>query len=90
VLYIDFTKWSLTSLSIKLDFSDDWVNYYQETFESISWGTASASLWEHSYTATWAYVLATPFKAKFVKVSAKWVWTVTNSLCAIRSIVWIA
>lgn len=90
VLYISFTKWSLTSMELKIEFSDDWVTYYQETFSSISWGLATESLAEHEFTDTWNYTVPAPFKSKFVKVSVKWTWTVTNSLCAIKWVLWIA
>ena len=90
VLEADFTIWSLTSLEIKIEFSDDGVTYRQETFSSISWGTDTLSLWEHTCTATGVYEIATPFKAKFVKVSAKGTWTVTSSLLTLKATVWVS
>ena len=90
VLYIDVTLWSLTSVEVKLEYSDDWVNYYQQTFIDISGWTATASLWEYTFTADWAYEIANPFKARNLRVSAKWTWTVTGSSCAIKWIIWIA
>ena len=90
VLFIDLTLWSLTSVELKIEYSDDGVNYYQQTFLDISWGTATASLWEYTFTADWAYEISNPFKAKFMKVSAKWTWTVSWSSCTIKWIIWIA
>ena len=90
VLYISFTIWSLTSLEVKIEYSDDWVTYYQETFITISGWTSAASLWEYTFTATWNYIIASPFKAKFVKVSSKWTWTATSSSCSIKWILWIS
>jgi len=87
---IDFTIWSLTSLEVKFESSDDWVTYYQDTFVSISWGTATATLWEYTFAATWKYKIAMPLKSQFVKISAKGTWTVTGSLCKIDLMVWNA
>jgi len=90
VFFIDFTIGSLTSMEIKIEFSDDWINYYQDTFLDISGWTATASLWEYTFTASWKYNIASPFKAKYVKVSAIGTWTVTSSSCAITWIIGIA
>ena len=90
VLLISFTKWSLDSMQLKIEVSDDWVAYYQQAFTSISWWTWTCSLWEYSITATWNYELASPVKTKFIKVSVKWTWTATSSLCDIKWIVWIS
>ena len=90
VLFIDFIIWSLTSAEVKIEFSDNWVDYYQETFVSVSWWTATQTLGEHTFWASGAYQIATPFKAKFVKVSAVWTWTVTSSSMTIKGITWIS
>lgn len=87
---IDFTIWSLDSLEVKFEFSDDWVTYFQETFSSISWGTATMTLWEYTFTTSWNFIIASPFKAKFVRVSAKGTWTATGSTLAITWITWIS
>jgi len=89
VLYIDFTIWSLTSVELKIEFSDDWTNFYQQTFVDISWGTATCTAWEYSYDTAWSYELATPMKAKFVRVSSKGTWTVTSSSLTVQGILWI-
>ena len=90
VLLLDITLWSLTSVELKIEYSDDWVNYYQQTFIDISWWTATASLWEYTFTASWAYEISNPFKAKFLRASVKWTGTVTSSSCTIKWIIWIA
>ena len=90
VLYIDVTLWSLTSVELKLEYSDDGVNYYQQTFIDISGWTASASLAEYTFTADGGYIIANPFKSKYLRVSAKGSWTVTGSSCAIKGVIWIA
>ena len=90
VLFIDFTIGSLTSLELKLEYSDNWVDYYQQTFIDVSGGTATTSLWEYTFTASWAYEIANPFKARFVRASVKGTGTVTSSSCTITWIIWIA
>lgn len=89
VLFIDFTIWSLTSMELKIEYSDDNSNYYQQTFLSIVSWTATASLWEYTFTASWAYEIANPFKAAFIKVSVKGTGTVTSSSCTITGIIWV-
>lgn len=90
VLFIDFVIWSLTSMELKIEFSDDWINYYQDTFLDISWGTATVSLWEYTFTASGSYNIAAPFKARMIRASVIGTWTVTGSSCAIKGILWIA
>ena len=36
MLFLKYTKGSLTSFQIKVEFSNDGVTYYQQTFESVS------------------------------------------------------
>lgn len=83
VLYVDLTLWSLTSAEIKIEFSNDWVTYYQDTFLAVSWTTATCSLWEYNLWASWRYRIAIPTKDRYIKVSAKGTWTVTWSSMAI-------
>jgi len=89
VLYIDFTIWSLTSVELKIEFSDDWVNFYQQVWVDISWWTATCTALEYSFDASWSFELATPMKAKFVRVSSKGTWTVTSSSLTVQGILWI-
>lgn len=86
ILYVYFTKWSLTSSQIKVEFSNDWTTYTQETFSLISATTDSMSLWEHEMTVSWNYRIAIPVADKYIKISCKWTWTVTNSLMSIKAI----
>lgn len=85
-LYIFFTKGSLTSLEIKVEFSHDGVTYVQETFAAQSAGTETDTLGEHTFTATGNYRLEIPIKDKYIKVSAKGTGTVTDSLCSITAL----
>lgn len=87
LLYLVFTKGSLTSLEVKVEFSNDNSTFVQETVESVSGGTATFSLLEHSTTASGNYRLAIPVKDRFIKVSAKGTGTVTGSSLTINAIV---
>lgn len=86
-LYIDFTIGSLTTLDLKVEFSHDGTNYYQETASAVSTGTSTETALVHKYAATGKYRLAVPLKDSFVKVSVIGSGgTVTGSSCAITAI----
>lgn len=87
IIYAAYVKWDSTSAQIKVEFSDDWTNYYQESFGAITTTTDTLSLWEHSMTATWNYRIPVSIKDKYIKISTKCVWTVTNSSMKIDAIV---
>lgn len=86
VLYVDFTKGSLTSAEIKIEFSYDGTNWYQETFGSISSGVETNTVGEHKIEATGSYRILTPIKDRFIRVSAKGTGTVTGSEMTIKSL----
>jgi len=92
MLYIKYIKGSLTSFQIKVEFSDDGVNYYQQTFESISSGvnTAVAGYYTFAPAGDQNYVLAIPIKGSKIKVSAKGTGTVTSSSLQVRAIIGVA
>lgn len=84
---LKWTKGSLTSLSIKIEFSHDGTTYYQETFESIVTGTSTLSLGEYTMTTEGNYHISIPIKYNYIKVSAKGVGTVTDSLLQIDAVI---
>lgn len=86
ILLVNFTKGSLTSMEMKIDFSPDSVTYYQETSLAISGGTGTVSLFEYTFTATGTYRIAVPIKDRYMKVSVKGTGTATSSLCQIDAI----
>lgn len=86
-LFIDFTLGSLTDAQIKIEFSPDGTNYFQEAFDSISTGTNTESAGVRKLTATGTYVLFVPVMAKTVRVSAIGTGTVTSSSLAITALV---
>lgn len=91
MLYINFTIGSLTSASVKVEFSNDYVagvnpgTWFQETFQAVSAGVATETLGVHTLTATGLYRLAINIKDKYIRVSAIGTGTVTNSLMDITA-----
>ena len=90
VLLMDFTIGSLTSLEMKIDFSWDNIDYYQETSLDISWGIWTVNLFEYTFDETGKYRIALPIKDKYMRLSVKGTWTVTGSSLKITSITWLA
>jgi hypothetical protein len=86
VMLIDFTKGSLTSVEVKVEFSPDNTNFYQETFQAISSGTATESLGVHTFTATGKYRVMIPILDRYIKISADGTGTLTDSSLAIDAI----
>ncbi len=87
ILLIDFTIGSLTSAQIKVEFSNDNSDFYQETVNDITAGVIAETVAEHSFSATGKYRIAIPIKDRFVKVSAKGTGTVTSSSIKIGALI---
>jgi len=86
ILYVTFTKGSLTSAEFKVEFSPDNSTFYQESAMLIAGGTVTDSIAEHSVTATGNYRICIPMNDRYVRVSAKGTGTVTNSLMGITAV----
>lgn len=86
IVDVNFTKGSLTTAEIKVEFSGDGTTYYQETAESFTAGSGAVSLAERVLSATGLYRIAIPIKDRYVKISVKGTGTVTNSLMAVRAV----
>lgn len=86
-IYVDFTIGSLTSASLKIEYSHDGSDYYQETFLSILGTAATGSLGVYTLTGTGKYIISIPIKASYIKISAIGTGTVTNSLMKIGAVV---
>lgn len=86
ILYVAFTKGSLTSAEFKVEFSPDNSTFYQESAMLIAGGTITDSVAEHTITATGNYRIAIPMNDRYVRVSAKGTGTVTNSSMGITAI----
>lgn len=92
LLLVNVTLGSLTTADIKVEFSPDGTNYYQETYDAIGTATASAvtiteSLIQRSFAASGSYRIAIPILDAFIRISTKGTGTVTSSLVAITAIV---
>jgi len=84
---LDFTIGSLTSLDIKIEYSDDGSDWYQETFETITDDAAAMSLGLYNFTATGKYVISVPVKSANIRISAKGNGTVTSSSLKIGAMI---
>ena len=87
VVEADFTLGSLTSAEIKVEYSQDGTNFFQETFSSISGGTDTITLGIHQMLSTGKYIIALPVLSKIIRISAKGTGTVTGSSLSLRAIV---
>lgn len=87
IIEIDFTIGSLTSFEWKVEFSSNGgATYFQESATSVSGGTGTDSILEHTNTATGKYRFAIPIKDERIKISVKGTGTVTDSLCAVTAV----
>lgn len=86
IVYVDFTKGSLTSLEIKIEFSHDGTTYRQETFSAVSGGTSTDTLGVHTMTATGGYRISVPIKDNYIKISANGTGTVTASSATVTAV----
>lgn len=86
VILVSFTIGSLTTCEVKLEFSNDGVTYYQETFEDLAGTNATASLGQHQYSATGNYTIERPIKFRYVRVSAQGTGTVTSSSLTLKAL----
>lgn len=79
VVYIDFTKGSLTDGQVKVEFSNDGTDYYQETSQAIVTGVDTMTPLVHKMTADGKCRLLITIKDRYVKISATGTGTVDNS-----------
>lgn len=88
IILLDFTIGSLTSAEVKVEFSPDNTNWYQEAKGAYSNGVTTEKQNEHSIAATGKYRLD-PIKIKdrYIRVSAKGTGTVTSSSLTISAII---
>ena len=87
--YINFTLGDLTSAEFKVEFSDDGTTYYQETVSSISSGTSTDTVLEHTLSATGNYRVPISLVDRHIRISVKGTGTVTSSLMAVEVILGI-
>jgi hypothetical protein len=85
-ILVDFTKGSLTSAEIKVEFSPDGSAYYQESFQAVSAGTATETLGVHTIAASGKYRISIPIMDRYIKISANGTGTVTSSSMTVDAI----
>lgn len=88
VLHVDFTKGSLTTAEIQVECSSSGVSneYYTRTSWAITSWVESIEFHSIQLDASGKYEIILPVYADYIKISAKWTGTVTNSLMAIKAI----
>ena len=87
VVAYKWTKGSLSSLEIKVEFAlDDGTVYYQEQNVSIATGTSTLTANEYSTTGAGNGFINIPISCRYIKVSAKGTGTVTESLLELKAI----
>ena len=86
VLEIILALDTLTSAEVKVEFSEDKVTWYQETFSSISSGTDTLSLGEHKMSASGNFIIDVPLLNRYVRISAKGTGAVGASTMSIKAI----
>lgn len=86
ILKVRFTKGSLTTAEVKVEFSSDNVTYDQEITETVSGGTITCVVAERSLGASGNFEMPIPISTRYIKVSAKGTGTVTDSLMGITAV----
>lgn len=89
MLFLEFTKGQLDSFQLKIEYSDDAVTYYQDTFVSYSGAVATCSPGYFSFAPSddQNFMLAIPIKCSKMKISVKGTGTVTSSSLRVRAAV---
>lgn len=86
-IYVDLTIGSLTDGRVKVEYSHDGSDYYQDTFADVATGVATMSVGYYKFTATGKYVISIPVKSSYIKISALGTGTVTSSLMKIGAVI---
>lgn len=92
VALFQVTLGSLTTVDIKIEFSNDGTTWYQEAYDAIGTPASSAvtiteSLITRSFAASGNYRVAIPMLDQFCRISAKGTGTVTSSSLTIDAVV---
>lgn len=86
-ILLDLTIGSLTSAQLKVEYSNDGSDYYQETFMDVSGATATCSLGEYSFAGTGKYTISIPIKASYIRISLKGTGTLTGSSAKVGAVI---
>lgn len=92
ILYIDYTKGGLSSAQIKIEFSDDGVDWYQETHDdpgapAAGLVTMSESIMTREITITGKFRIPLPITDQYIRVSVKGTGDPTGSSMKVGAIV---
>jgi len=90
VLLAQWTKVAATSLFLKVEYSNDKVTWYQESFSSVSGGVDTITLGYHVLDATGNYAIPIATKYKFIRISAQGNGNLTNTVLALEAIVGVS
>ncbi len=83
VILIDLTLGSLTSAELKVEFSSNGTDFFQETSSAIAGGIDSVTPLAHQMSTTGLQTLNIPILANHIRISIKGTGTVTGSSAAI-------
>ena len=84
---VDLTIGSLTSASVKVEYSNDGTDWYQETFMSVDTGVASGLGGIYTFVGTGKYMISIPIKAAYIRISGIGTGTLTESSLKLGAIV---
>jgi len=85
VLDLAFTKGSLTSCDVAVDFSTDGSTWFAEGSEAVSAGVATITSKVHRMSANFTGTITVPVSHPYVRVKALGTGTVTSSSLAISA-----
>lgn len=91
MVYLSFTKGSTTSMEMKIEFSHDNSNWYQESMEDFFEGVGTVRELIHQIvsadqsSAQQNYRFPIPITDRYIKISVKATGVLTDSLCAVDS-----
>jgi len=89
ILYVDFIKGSLTTAELIVEFSDDGLDWYQETLDdaAASTGIVTERPLVRTLGATGKYRIPVKINDQYIRVSIKGTGTVTDSSAKINAII---
>lgn len=86
-IQLAWTKGSLTSFELKIEGSNDGINYFQQITEITVGGAVTPALAYYTTTTAGSYNISVyPIRSKYIKVSVKGTGTTTNSSCTLGAI----
>lgn len=88
ILFVNFTKGSLTSATVIVEFSPDGTNWYQETTDdlTLATGVIAEVPTTRTFSTTGKYKIVIPVSDIYIRVSAEGTGTVTGSLMTIDAV----